>query len=62
MIYVGGKVETNLIMAKTRIAPKRKVPVDKLELNAALIGVRLTLRRECVSSMPAGSSGQTTLA
>ncbi len=36
-----GGVYTNIVMAKTRVAPRRSISIAKLELQAALLAVRL---------------------
>ena len=36
-----GRVSVRIVMAKTRVAPKKSISVAKLELNGALLGARL---------------------
>ena len=39
--YKGGRIVIRLVMAKTKLAPRRTISVAKLELQAALLGVRV---------------------
>ena len=40
-IYSDGSIVCNIIIAKTKLAPKKSVSIDKLELNAAALGSKL---------------------
>ena len=41
VIYNYGEARCNIIISKSKLAPKKTIPIAKLELNAAVLGVRL---------------------
>ena len=40
-VYLDGKVNLRVLMAKTKLAPKKTISIPKLELNGYLLGARL---------------------
>ena len=55
VIYESGPVSSRLVAAKTRVAPHAATSIPRLELMAAILGLRLT---ESVSRVYSGALGQ----
>ena len=55
VIYESGSVSSRLVAAKTRVAPLAATSIPRLELMAAILGLRLT---ESVSRVYSGALGQ----
>ena len=55
IIYESGSVSSRLVTAKTRVAPLAATSIPRLELMAAILGLRLT---ESVSRVYSGGLGQ----
>jgi Pao retrotransposon peptidase len=50
--YKGGHIFIRLVMAKTKLAPRRTISVAKLELQAELLGVRVCSHVESALGRP----------